>query len=101
MEIRKLGPLVGLGTWQTFDHDAALAHDVVTVALGAGTTLFDTSPMYGGAERSLGAALQGRREQATVATKIWAPSADGARQQLASQLAWFGHVEVEQIHNLV
>src|SRR4051794_7561333 len=101
MEIRKLGPLVGLGTWQTFDHDAALAHDVVTAALGVGTTLFDTSPMYGGAERSLGAALQGRREQATVATKIWTESAAEARRQLANQLAWYGRVEIEQVHNLV
>ena len=34
-------------------------------------------------------------------TKIWTPSADEARSQLEDQLAWFGHVEVEQVHNLV
>ena len=34
-------------------------------------------------------------------TKIWTPSAEEARRQLADQLAWFGHVEVEQVHNLV
>jgi diketogulonate reductase-like aldo/keto reductase len=98
---RRLGPVVGLGTWQTFGGDTALARDVVGAALGAGGRVFDTSPMYGAAERSLGAALDGRRAEATVATKIWTPSAAEAREQLANQLAWFGHVEIEQVHNLV
>ena len=34
-------------------------------------------------------------------TKIWTPSPEEARSQLADQLAWFGRVEVEQVHNLV
>jgi diketogulonate reductase-like aldo/keto reductase len=98
---RRLGPVVGLGTWQTFDSDVVLARDLVGAALEAGTRVFDSSPMYGGAERSLGVALQARRDEATVATKIWTPSAEQARKQLANQLAWFGHVEIEQVHNLV
>ena len=57
--------------------------------------------MYGGAERALGAALAGRRDEATVLTKIWTPSSEEARRQLADQLEWFGHVDVEQVHNLV
>jgi diketogulonate reductase-like aldo/keto reductase len=57
--------------------------------------------MYGGAERSLAAALEGRRDEATVLTKIWADSAPEAREQLQDQLAWFDRVEVEQVHNLV
>ncbi len=101
MEERKLGPVVGLGTWQTFGSDAETAHAVVGAALDAGTRLFDSSPMYRGAERSLAAALEGRRDGATVATKIWTPSADEARAQLADQLDWFGRVEIEQVHNLV
>ena len=99
---RRLGPVVGLGTWSTFDDDEALAREVVDAALAAGTTLFDTSPMYGGAERALGKALDGRRETATVATKIWARSVDEGRQQFERQLAWYGgRVDVEQVHNLV
>ena len=101
MEERRLGPVVGLGTWNTFDHDEALARVVVDAALGARSRLFDSSPMYGGAERSLAAALDGRRADAVVATKIWASSAEEARQQYARQLEWFGRVEVEQVHNLV
>lgn len=101
MEQRRLGPVVGLGTWNTFGADTALAREVVAAALGGGCRLFDSSPMYGGAERSLGTALDGRREEVTVATKIWAASSAEARQQLAAQLRWFGHVEIEQVHNLV
>jgi diketogulonate reductase-like aldo/keto reductase len=101
MEQRRLGPVVGLGTWNTFGGDAELALDVVSAALGAGTRLFDTSPMYGNAQRSLAAALEGRREDATVATKIWAPTVEQGRAQCEQQLSWFGRIEIEQVHNLV
>lgn len=101
MEERRLGPVVGLGTWSTFDHDARLAGSVVAAALEAGCRVFDSSPMYGGAEHSLSAALEGRREQAAIATKIWTPSPEEGDRQLAQQLQWYGRVEIEQIHNLV
>jgi diketogulonate reductase-like aldo/keto reductase len=101
MEERRLGPVVGLGTWQTFGGDAALATQVVDAALAAGTRLFDSSPMYHGAEGSLGSALDGRREEAIVATKIWAGSSAEAREQFERQRGWFGQIEVEQVHNLV
>lgn len=101
-EERRLGPVVGLGTWNTFRGDRELARAVVTAALDAGVRSFDTSPMYGEAERSLGRALGERRSEATVATKIWTSSPAEARAQLADQLEWFGgRVDVEQVHNLV
>jgi diketogulonate reductase-like aldo/keto reductase len=101
MEERRLGPVVGLGTWNTFGGDEALAREVVGAALDAGVRCVDSSPMYGGAERALGAALEGRRDDATVLTKIWTSSPEEARKQLERQLGWYGHVEVEQVHNLV
>jgi diketogulonate reductase-like aldo/keto reductase len=101
MEERRLGPVVGLGTWNTFDLDAELAHDVVAAALESGCRLFDSSPMYGGAELSLSVALEGRREQAVIATKIWARTVEAGRAQFARQLGWFERVEIEQIHNLL
>jgi diketogulonate reductase-like aldo/keto reductase len=102
MEERRLGPVVGLGTWNTFAGDVATARDVVGAALGAGCRVFDSSPMYGAAERSLGGALEPRRNDAVVATKIWTPSAEEARRQYADQLEWFGgRIDVEQVHNLV
>ena len=101
MEERRLGPVVGLGTWNTFADDVARARSVVSSALAAGVRLFDSSPMYRGAEQSLGAALEGRREGTIVATKIWTPSVEEGRDQYRRQVEWFGRVEIEQIHNLV
>jgi len=101
MEERRLGPVVGLGTWNTFGGDDELAADVVGTALASGTRLFDSSPMYGRAERSLGSALADRRKEGIVATKIWAPTVDQGRAQFRDHLEWYGRVEVEQVHNLV
>jgi diketogulonate reductase-like aldo/keto reductase len=100
MEERRLGPVVGLGTWNTFGGDAAAARAVVDAAFEAGCRVFDSSPMYRGAEPSLAPALASRRDETTVATKIWTARVDEGREQYARQLEWFGRVEVEQIHNL-
>lgn len=101
MDRRRLGPVVGLGTYRTFDRDSGLARSVVEAALDSGVEVFDSSPMYGGAEASLGAALDGRREGTTVATKIWTPSVEEGRAQYEAQRGWFGRVDIEQVHNLV
>ncbi len=112
MEIRRLGksgletPVIGMGTWQTFDVREKAGEDnarsVVDAALAEGTRFFDTSPMYGEAERVLGLALKGRREDALVATKIWTQSAAEGRKQARKALDFFeGYVDLYQIHNLV
>jgi aryl-alcohol dehydrogenase-like predicted oxidoreductase len=102
MEERRLGPVVGLGTWNTFTGDLERARAVVETALESGVRVFDTSPMYREAERTLAAALDPCRGEAIVATKIWTPDAAEARRQYADQLEWFGgRVELEQVHNLV
>jgi aryl-alcohol dehydrogenase-like predicted oxidoreductase len=101
-----LVPVIGLGTWRTFDvrtqRDFADRRAIVDAALAAGTTLFDTSPMYREAERVLARALDGRRERALVANKVWTPSANEGREQVQRALAWYGGtVDIYQIHNLV
>src|SRR6266540_3916810 len=113
MERRGLGyktglevPAVGVGTWRVLERAAARGRravpDLVDAALDAGANLFDSSPMYGEAERLLGQALNGRREQALVATKIWTPSAEEGARQAERALGWFGgHVDLYQVHNLV
>ena len=45
MEERRLGPVVGLGTYQTFLDDVTLANEVVGAAIEGGSTVFDSSPM--------------------------------------------------------
>jgi diketogulonate reductase-like aldo/keto reductase len=102
MEERRLGPVIGLGTWRTFDGDLTTARGVVDAAFESGARIFDTSPMYGAAERTLGAAIGARRDDAIVATKIWTNDPAEARRQYDDQLEWFGgRIDVEQVHNLV
>jgi diketogulonate reductase-like aldo/keto reductase len=101
MEERRLGSVVGLGTWATFEDDAALAGDVVGAALDAGCRVVDSSPMYGAAEASMIGVVRRRRAEVDVATKIWARSVEEGRDQYRRQLDWFGRVEIEQVHNLV
>ena len=111
MEQRPLGStglwpgVVGMGTWRTFDvrGDAErTAHAIAGEAVAAGVNLFDSSPMYGEAERVLGDALAPRRDGAIVATKIWADSAaEGLRQAERALELFGGRVELYQVHNLV
>jgi len=111
METRQLGstgltvPAIGLGTWRTFDVRGAAAEQnarsVVDRALGKGARLFDSSPMYGDAERVLALALGPRRPDVLVATKVWASSAAEGRHQIDHGLRLFGGaVDIYQVHNL-
>lgn len=112
MEHRRLGndgievSAVGLGTWRVLDVRGPAEedrHEVVRAALDAGVTLFDSSPMYGEAERVLGDALRKHgRDRATVATKVWASDDGDAERQIERALGFFGgRVELYQVHNLV
>ena len=112
MDLRPLGrsgltvPAVGMGTWLTFDVESPVdvehRREVVDAALAAGTTLFDTSPMYGAAQPVLASALSGRRDQVLVADKVWTPSRAEAQEQLRRSFEWYGgRVDIMQVHNLV
>ena len=97
-------PVVGMGTSKTFDveHVDEARQQVTDAALDNGATFVDSSPMYGHAERILGATLGDRRGEAIVATKVWTPDDDEAERQIDASLRYFGgHVEVLQVHNLV
>ena len=93
-------PVIGMGTWQTFD-TAQGRTPIVDEALSVGMNLFDSSPMYGRAEETLAKALKGRRDQAIIASKIWTSSPSEGREQANHVVHLFGRVEIYQVHNLV
>src|SRR5688500_11665176 len=93
-----------MGTSKTYDVASVdeQRRQITDVALDAGATFVDSSPMYGAAERILGATLTGRRPEAIVATKVWTADDEEAERQIDASLGYFGgHVEVFQVHNLV
>lgn len=110
MEERPLGrvdlwvPVVGMGTWKTFDVEGAernARRRLVRAALDEGIRLYDTSPMYGRAPDVLADALQNARDEAIVADKVWAASKEEGLRQVARSLDMFGgEVEIFQVHNM-
>src|SRR3982751_4547886 len=79
----ELLPVVGCGTWQTFDVGPAPAErapraDVVKVLFEAGGSVIDSSPMYGRSEEVVGdlLAAAGTRDKAFLATKVWIQGRD-------------------------
>jgi len=68
---------LGLGTWNMGESHAAHAEELATLRLGldlaAGQTLIDTAEMYGEgqAEKLVGEALAGRREEAFIVSKVY------------------------------
>jgi aryl-alcohol dehydrogenase-like predicted oxidoreductase len=114
MEQRKLGnsgltvPVVGMGTWKTFNVRGADAEgncqEIVRTAFEKGANFFDSSPMYGEAERVLGAGVKrlGIRDKVMIATKVWTDSDEKSEKQFADAFNYFGgYVDFYQVHNLV
>jgi aryl-alcohol dehydrogenase-like predicted oxidoreductase len=112
MERRQLGatgiavPVVGLGTYRVFqvssDGDVTRCEAVVDAALDDDApALFDSSPMYGNAESVLAQAVGERRDEAIIATKVWARNRALGEQQIEQALGWFEWVDIYQIHNLL
>src|SRR5262245_65822224 len=108
MESRAFGktglrvPVIGMGTWQSYDvRDPGEVLPVTDAILAHGATFVDTSPMYGSAERVLAETLGERRRGVVVATKVWAGSAREGREQIRRALEWYGGgVELFPIQNL-
>jgi diketogulonate reductase-like aldo/keto reductase len=103
-------PVVGVGTWQTFDVGAQEAEraplkETLRVLFAAGGSVIDSSPMYGRSEQVAGDLLArlNAHERAFVATKVWTRGREeGIRQMRRSmQLLRDRRIELMQIHNLV
>jgi diketogulonate reductase-like aldo/keto reductase len=103
-------PVVGLGTWQTFDVGGDRAargplREVLQALYGTGGRLVDSSPMYGSSESVVGelCAELGICEPLFMATKVWTQGRDdGVRQmQRSIERMRAGRMDLMQIHNLV
>jgi aryl-alcohol dehydrogenase-like predicted oxidoreductase len=103
-------PVIGCGTWQTFDvgHDAAALAErsaVLEVLFAAGGSVIDSSPMYGSSEQVVGDVLAAMkaRDRAFIATKVWTRGRAAGVAQMEQSLALLrtDHVELMQVHNLV
>jgi aryl-alcohol dehydrogenase-like predicted oxidoreductase len=102
-------PVVGLGTWQTFDvgRDAAERAPLRAVLAGlleAGGRLIDSSPMYGRSEAVVGDLLAERPAgpRPFVATKVWTRGrAEGERAMAESERRMGGRLDLLQVHNLL
>jgi diketogulonate reductase-like aldo/keto reductase len=80
-------PALGLGTWHMGESRRARTREVgaLKAAIDAGFRLFDTAEMYGDgeAEKLLGQALAGRRDEAFLVTKVY-PHNAGAKSAIAA-----------------
>ncbi len=102
-------PIIGLGTWQTFDVGAAESarkplDEVLSLFVQLGGRVVDSSPMYGRSEEVLGdlAVKLGVRDKLFMATKVWTSGrVAGIRQMEESERKLRGRVDLMQVHNLV
>lgn len=102
-------PIVGLGTWQTFDVEPegsarAELEEQIRLLAGAAGGVLDSSPMYGQAEAVAGALVGGLglRRELFLASKVWCHGRrKGARQmEASSQKLRAAPLDLMQVHNL-
>lgn len=67
-------PALGLGTWRMGEDGSRFSDEVAALRLGLdlGVTLIDTAEMYGsgGSERVVGEAVEGRRDEVFIVSKV-------------------------------
>ena len=101
-------PVIGLGTWQTFDVGGSAREPLRQVLrrfVELGGRTVDSSPMYGRAESVVGdlAAELGVRDKLFVATKVWTSGRDTGIAQMEESLRRLRtpRLDLMQVHNLV
>jgi len=103
-------PVIGLGTWQTFDVGADqsardLLKEVLREFVRMGGSVIDSSPMYGKSESVTGdlAAELGVQKDLFLATKVWASGRDAGIRQMDESFRRLRtqRMDLMQVHNLV
>ena len=102
-------PMIGLGTWQTFDVGSAQSEraplrEVLREFVRLGTVI-DSSPMYGRSESVVGdlAAELKLEGKLFVATKVWTSGREAGIRQMEESFRRLRvkRIDLMQIHNLV
>ena len=103
-------PVIGLGTWQTFDvgrssNARTTLESCVAELTAAGGRVIDSSPMYGRAEQVVGdivTALE-LRDRLFIATKVWTTGRQRGVDQMTESMRKLNvsQVDLMQVHNLV
>ncbi len=103
-------PVIGMGTWQTFDVGTSAAErgplrEVLAAFVSLGGKLIDSSPMYGRSEEVVGdlAAEFGLRPKLFVATKVWTSGKVAGVTQMEDSMRKLkaSPIDLIQVHNLV
>ena len=103
-------PVIGMGTWQTFDVGGGAAErapleEVLAAFVGMGGRLLDSSPMYGASETVAGdiAAKLAVRPKLFIATKVWTTGRARGVEQMEDSMRKLraAPVDLMQVHNLV
>jgi len=101
-------PVIGLGTWQSFDVTNAAEHTDLTKVLtemhAQGARLIDSSPMYGKSEMAIGdlTAKMPEKDDFFYATKVWTNGRDAGIRQMENSMEnmYRTTLDLMQIHNL-
>jgi diketogulonate reductase-like aldo/keto reductase len=107
---REALPIVGLGTWITFNvgGDPVLRDECASVMAAffeAGGSMIDSSPMYGSSQPVIGYGLQklGQPSALFSAEKVWTSSATAGPAQIEQSRRFWGvpKFDLVQVHNLL
>jgi len=106
---KELLPVIGLGTWQTFDvgktaAERAPVSEVLRRFLAAGGRVIDSSPMYGRAEEVTGDVLaELRPPRPFLATKVWTTGRDAGIREMKRSMKRMRteRMDLMQVHNLL
>jgi aryl-alcohol dehydrogenase-like predicted oxidoreductase len=101
-------PVIGLGTWQTFDVDPAQSGplaEVLRAFVRFGGRVIDSSPMYGRAEQVIGDVVTKLklRDSLFLATKVWTRGQQAGIDSMERSFARLQTktIDLMQVHNLV
>jgi len=103
-------PVIGIGTWQTFDvgpskEERVPLKEVLKVLVENGGSVIDSSPMYGRSEKVVGELTTELKIKENIfeATKVWTTGESAGIREMdqSMRLMQCAPMDLMQIHNLV